>query len=637
MRKVLIAAAAVVVLLVAAGAAVYPSVAGLMPPKFETQVNTVDAATLRNTAQGPVVGFVDLNGAHAWLGIPYAQAPVGELRWRAPQPAQPWSGTREALAFGDMCGQLGSFGGGVLDKEKLGKPVGSEDCLFLNVWAPAFAADAVPQDGQRLPVMVWIHGGGNVVGSSNLYSSARYLPQHGVVVVTINYRMGPLGWFRHPALQGDGVSGEDRSGNYGLLDIIQSLHWVHENIAAFGGDPNRVTVFGESAGGFNVYGLLLSPQAKGLFHGAIAQSGGLRTKATTLGDHYSDDAEPGHERSGPEIVNQLLIADGRAADRAQAKVVQQGMDAAAIRTYLYGKNTADLLNAIRSARGANIMVPALYADGVVVPAEPALQLLADSTRHNAVPFIAGTTRYETKMFNMMGSEFSGRRFGMIPYVKDLDGYIRISGYGSDAWKAFGVDEPLAVMSASNGPAVFGYRFDWDEQQDTWLLKLSELVGAAHATEIDFVFDAARPGAGFMSGFYTEENAAGREPLSAAMSSYWAQFAHTGNPGRGRKGDLPEWQAWGAAQPQFVVFDSAAGGGIRMSGDIVDSEALKQRLLEDRAKGLIASQEQLCRWYGEVFVNSNISGAHADIAGYENFGDGGCKAWPVAQFRGLSEL
>ena len=636
MRKIFIAAAAVVVLLAAAGAAVYQAVAGLMPPKADTSAKTADPATLRGIAQGRLVGFVDRNGTHAWLGIPYAQAPLGELRWRAPQPSKPWSGTREALAFGNICAQLGSFGGGAAPDQH-GKPAGSEDCLFLNVWAPAFAADAIPQAGQRLPVMVWIHGGGNVVGSSNQYPGARYLVQHDVVVVTINYRMGPLGWFRHPALQGDGVSGEDRSGNYGLLDIIQSLHWVQENIAAFGGDPQRVTVFGESAGGSNVYGLLLSPLAKGLFQGAIAQSGGLRTKPVARGDHYSDDAEPGHERSGPEIVNQLLIADGRAADRVQAKVVQQGMDAMAIRTYLYSKSTAQVLNAIRSARNANIMVPALFADGVVVSAEPPLQLLADPARHNAVPFIAGTTRFETKTFNMMGSEFSGLRFGVIPYVKDLAGYNRISGYGSDAWKAFAVDEPLGTLSAANGPAVYGYRFDWDEQPDNWLLKLSELLGAGHATEIDFVFGAAQPGSGLMSGFYTEANAAGREPLAAAMSSYWAQFAHTGNPGRGRKGDLPEWQAWGVAQPQFVVFDSAAGGGIRMSGDIIVAAALKQRLLDDRAKGLIASQEQLCRWYGEVFIYSNISDAHADVAGYEELGDGGCKQWPVSDFRALTEL
>jgi para-nitrobenzyl esterase len=232
-----------------------------------------DPSTKRRLVVGELVGSSEGDGTHAWRGIRYAAPPVGALRWRAPQPPAPWLGTFEALKHGPMAPQVAGLLAPV-PVAQYGSMVGDEDCLFLNVFAPAFTPSAVPQGKDRRPVMVWIHGGGNAVGTSTNYDVARNLAaSDGVIVVTINYRLGVLGWLTHPALQAaPDTTAEERSGNFAMLDMIAALRWVRDNIAAFGGNPECVTIFGESAGGQNVMLLLASPLAAGLFHRAIAQS-----------------------------------------------------------------------------------------------------------------------------------------------------------------------------------------------------------------------------------------------------------------------------------------------------------------------------------------------------------------------------
>jgi para-nitrobenzyl esterase len=628
MRKIIIGVVFVIALVVIAALLLRPAA------PIKPQPAVADPATQRTLAQGTLIGFADANNTYAWLGIPYAQAPVGELRWRAPRPPQAWQGTREALAFGPACTQLASMANGA-PKEQYGALLGAEDCLQLNVWTPRFGA--VPRGDQRLPVMVWVHGGGNVNGYSGMYPFARNLAdQYGLVMVSINYRLGLQGWFYHPALYDDSSSAEDRSGNYGTLDIIQALHWVRDNIEVFGGDPGRVTVFGESAGGYDVYTLLVSPLAKGLFQGAIAQSGGLRSIPLARVQNYSDDAAPGHELSSREVINQLLLADGKAGTRAQAKVVQDGMEPAALRAYLYGKSAAQLQAAITEDVTRTIIPPNPIRDGVVMPAQAPTELLADATRYNAVPFITGTNRDEMKIFNLMKPEFGGLWFGKIPHVKDTATFNRTSAYSSDYWKAAAVDEPLTEMSATQGPTVYGYRFDWDEWPTFPLLDFGAMFGAAHAAEVNFVFDAME-GPHMIGAPYAEKNLDSRKQLAHAMSSYWAEFAYTGKPGRGRRGDLPEWGSWNNAGLKFMVFDTEAGGGIRMSDAAMTTAALKQRLLDDRAGGAIANQEQLCRWYAELFINSIVRSVKVDREEYESFGGAGCKDYPPERFTGLRAL
>ncbi len=590
-----------------------------------------DPASLRSVAQGKVIGFVDSENTYSWRGIPYAQPPTGSLRWHAPRPALSWQGTLEALRFGPMCPQIGSMVN-MTPRRAYGKALGSEDCLTLNVWTPRFAADAIPQVDKRLPVMVWIHGGANINGASSMYVFIRNLAgQQNLVIVSINYRLGIFGWFHHPALDTATSTAEDRSGNYGTLDIIQALHWVQRNISAFGGDPHRVTVFGESAGGFNVYSLLLSPLARGLFQGAISQSGSTRTVPLSATENYSDDSVPGHERSAREIVNALLVRDGKAKDRDQAKAWQERMDAVQIRDYLHSQSPAELLATVAEPDNKMLMTPAIFRDGTVIPKEEPLELFADAMRYNSVPFIAGTNRDEMRPFHFMSPEFSERRFGFIPRIRDRAFFDRASRYASDNWTAGGAHEPLTAMSASGRDNVFGYRFDWHELPNLYIVDLGDLFGAGHGLEVNFVFNVL-DNHGMMGLRYGKRSLPGRIPLAHAMSSYWSEFAYSGNPRRGRAGDLPKWEAWNNSGDKYMIFDSIAGGGIRMGAEALSMDSLKERLLNDRKQGIIPSQRELCRWYAELFLYAFVRSDRYTLQEYESFGPGGCAACPPEQFR-----
>ena len=229
--------------------------------------NPHDDPLVRTTECGYVRGIVTGADTRAWLGIPYAEPPVGELRWTSPQDLQPWDGILIADEFCSGCTQYGGYFT-YMDPNTYGELVGSEDCLCLNIWRPATEED-------DLPVFFWIHGGGNSIGEAGLgvYDGANMAHNSNVIVVTVNYRLGPFGWFNHSALRtGDAL---DDSGNFGTLDVIKALEWVSKNISHFGGNPDNVTIAGQSAGGYNVLSLMLSPLAEGLFHRAVVQSGPL--------------------------------------------------------------------------------------------------------------------------------------------------------------------------------------------------------------------------------------------------------------------------------------------------------------------------------------------------------------------------
>ena len=229
--------------------------------------------SLRLTNSGPVIGIEGEEGIHIWFGVPYAEAPVDKLRWKAPRNVNSWDKVYEATNFGSPCVQIQSSltGGGLA---KPGDIIGDEDCLYLNIYAPSYSVTSVPKEINKLPVMVWIHGGGNTSGMTSEYNPERFVASQNIIVVTISYRLGLFGWFSHPELRNksDGI---DVSPNFGLLDQIKALEWLRDNIEGFGGDKNNITIFGESAGGQNVIALYVSPLAKGLFHRAISQSGGI--------------------------------------------------------------------------------------------------------------------------------------------------------------------------------------------------------------------------------------------------------------------------------------------------------------------------------------------------------------------------
>lgn len=548
------------------------------PPKLAPA-----ADTLRQLPAGPVIGAHDLYGSYGWYGIPYAAPPVGDLRWRAPRPAAGWSTVRQSTKRGAPCMQFPSPFGGVPGKR--GRPTGSEDCLVLDIWTPPLSTDELEQ-GTRLPVMVWIHGGGNTIGSTQLYNGGHLATAHRLVVIAVQYRLGPFGWFRHPALRSTAAEELDASGNYGLLDLIAALQWVQRNIAAFGGDPGNVTIFGESAGGTNVFALLLSPLAHGLFHRAIVQSGGLRFSSPERGE---DPTEP---HSSARVIADWL---GRAATSGQLESVERAHeDLPNLAARLRQIPASELLSLYEPQDSGMIRMPLLFRDGVVLPREEAIVLL-EQGRYHQVPVILGTNRDEMKLFFSQVPDLVRWRLWLFPRIRDVRLYELFSEYASKMWKATGADEPAERMRLVQGPSVFVYRFDWDELPRRFGVDLGMLLGAAHGFEIPFVF--GHFDLGRASGLlFTRENEPGRIALSQAMMSYWAEFAWHGNPARGRERQLPLWLAWDEAEPdsaKFIIFDTQDGGGIRMASDVVRRLELLDRVEQDPR---FQSQSERCSLY-----------------------------------------
>lgn len=563
----------------------------------EAPPRVADGDSRRSLVQGEVVGYEGDWGDQAWRGIPFAQAPVGELRWRAPRPPEPWEGTLEALEQPPACPQLAPPGGG-RGGEDAGEPMGDEDCLYLNVFTPRFAPAEIPKGKARLPVMLWIHGGGNTIGDSRLYNGGRLATRHDLVIVAVQYRLGAFGWFSHPSLRLEGLDPGELSGNWGTLDLIRALDWTRENIAAFGGDPGNITVFGESAGGTNVFSLLVSPAARGRFQRAIVESGGLRTTPRAEAENLRDASLPGDDWSSSEVLLHLLMADG-AVDRSAAKVRLAAMEDGEIARYLRGRSRDEILSVYQGSRlGGMYRLPTLIRDGHVLPLAPPDELFASPQGTAAVPTILGSNRDESKLFLMFTSPHVARLFRLPLWIRDEQAYDLTAAYQSESWKLTGVDEPAAAMRRARPSPVFAYRFDWDEEPRVLFADFSKLLGAAHALEIPFVFGTLDlgPGNRFV---WDEERIPQRDALSDAMMSYWAQFAYTGDPGRGRSGTLEAWTAWDASRPdapKFMILDTPADGGIRMSSEVVREAELVARLAADDR---FASERDRCEIYHEL--------------------------------------
>jgi para-nitrobenzyl esterase len=473
---------------------------------------------------------------------------------------------------------------------------GSEDCLTLNIWAPRFTP-AELETAPRLPVMVWIHGGGNTIGTARFYVGGHLASAGRVIVVTVQYRLGPLGWFRHPALRAEARDAVEAAGNFGTLDLIRALEWVQENIAAFGGDPGNVTIFGESAGGTNVFSLLLSPQARGLFHRAIVQSGGLRFAEPGQADFPA--SEGGDSNGGAEVVLRFWTARTGSREAAQATIAK--MPPHELATALRSLPAEELLQLFRPEPTGMIRMPLVFRDGTVLPGEAPVESLR-SGRFHPVPLLVGTNRDEAKLFLAVDRDLVTYRLWVLPRVRDQHLYALIAGYLSRLWKARGADEPAQAISQHAGTRVFVYRFDWDEEPRFWGTDLAFLLGAAHGLEIPFVFghfDLGRLG----NRLFTHENLEGRIALSEAMLSYWAAFAAAGNPGRGLTGHLPDWLPWDPAAPRFLVLDTPAGGGIRMESGMETRAAILDQLANDPR---VRSARERCIVYRYLVETRNLS-------------------------------
>ncbi len=548
--------------------------------------NVAEPTTSRLTTEGEYVGFMDSNGARAWLGIPFAAPPVDDLRWVKPQPPNPHSGMKQALAFGYPCVQFSNQTLREHDESSQGV-VGSEDCLYLNIWSPPNSIDA--------PVMFWIHGGGNSVGEAGTYNGSYIATEHKLVVVTTNYRLGLMGWFNHPDLL---AVSEQSSGNFGTLDLIRALEWVRENIRSFGGDPDNVTVFGESAGGYNTLALMASPQAKGLFHRAISQSGSYRVQDPSVG--YMLASEGGHTNSAREIVNRLLITDNLAADEVEASALQGDWSPSELHEYLKSKPASAIYATLGTNGGFGMIdFPAGFGDNMVLPMGSDEEIFSDTSNYNNVPVILGTNRDEPTLFMLQNAEYTDTVLGVFPTLKDENDYRRVVYYGAQAWKVRGVDQIATAMTAGGHNDVYAYRFDWDEEASSIFFDLQVALGAGHAMEIPFVFGSFS-GDNMLAGFYPNDEA--QFALSKSMMSYWAEFAYSGNPSQGRDDTEVEWTPFGENDQTTIILDTDADGGIRMIGEVVTYESVRDELVNDQT---FNDNDLRCRTYIRNFRGTPV--------------------------------
>jgi para-nitrobenzyl esterase len=495
------------------------------------------------TRFGLALGQEDADRTWVWKAIPYARPPVGDLRWRAPQDPLPWSGVRRQAGFNGGCTRLSDAIPGWI--------VGSEDCLYLNVWRPRDTETG-------LPVYVWIHGGGNSTGSSTgipEYYGTRVADRSRVVFVSLNYRLGPFGWFTHPALR-TGAGAEDASGNFGTLDLVQALKWIQRNIESFGGDPSRVTITGESAGGIDVLSLLLSPLAHGLFRAAMSQSGAALTRSIGEADAASE-----------AVLEQLLVKDGSARSRADAARAVSAMTPAGIGTYLRSRGDRQILSLYHGFGMGMVDIPTVLRDGTVIPLN-GYEALTTGDYPNKVPVILGSNADELKIFLRFATGIS--------WQSDL--YQAISRYGSRRWKVSGVDEVARRLTAHpDQPPVYAYFFRWGtiDAEGTSQLpnRWGEELGATHGLDVPF-FLGHDTVVGFLQAFlFSPQSSPGRRALSAAMMRYVAGFVRTGNPNP-PDGSLPEWAPWSRAPggPKFIVFDTKGDEPVlRMSSEEITDE------------------------------------------------------------------
>ncbi len=453
------------------------------------------------TVSGLVEGAEE-DGVLRFSGIPFAAPPIGPLRWRAPAPPTPWQGIRNANNFSPICIQPGAY-----PDDAPPEPM-SEDCLYLNIWAPAGAHDA------PLPVMVWIYGGGlqNGTASTPLYAGDA-LAHHGVIVVTFNYRLGAFGFLAHPELSRESAYGG--SGNYGLLDQVEALKWVQQNISAFGGDPGNVTVFGQSSGSISISALISSPQARGLFHRAIGQSGGLFEPL---------DAAPEFALEGAEQVGQAF------ATRLGAPSVQ------ALRTLPASTIVARPFN------------PQPNVDGYVLRETPYealtngrandVDLLVGSNAEEGLYFLSGRTVNAASLGDVLREDFPGFIVSLIgPSEPANDRAARDAfiSFESDMRFGWNMWAWARLHTAAGERNTFYYRFAHTPAGQQ---------GATHGAEMPYVFDHLD--------LYDAPWAESDRRLAETMISYWTNFARTGDPnGEG----LPNWPAFESSNQNVLLIGS----------------------------------------------------------------------------------
>ena len=536
---------------------------------------------------------LEKNRTFQWLGIPYAQAPMGSLRWKAPRSLENENDKVKAIEFSNPCPQVESIS---IDKKGEGEFLGSEDCLFLNIFAPKNISS-----DKKLPVMFWIHGGGNTSGEAGSYDFSKLAAAHDLVIVSINYRLGFLGWFYHPSFAATSNDQGDKSGNFGTLDQIMALKWVRKNIEDFGGDKNNVTIFGESAGGHNVFALLSSPLAKGLFHKAISQSGATNSFNKKEASKFFDNKESSLLTSSKEVISKLLVASGKSKDSFEANIAQESMNEFKLMEEMQSIELSEIFKVYKeienSKQAGKKMIPRVLSDGYVLP-KRGLKYNKKSY-YNDVPVIFGTNRDETKLFAAMQSDYSTSVFNRLVIIRNQEMYDLTANYASNNWKISAVDNPARAMISSGKQDVFAYRFDWDEQGKLLWMDFSKIFGAAHAMEIPFITGTMKL-LGIERFMFNNENLPDAIRLSIAMQSYWAEFAYNGSPGKGRDNSLPAWNSWSTSGDKIMILDSENDQGIVMKDFELNRLDEFKRLYADSR---IKKEKTKCRFLKNLVENA----------------------------------
>jgi para-nitrobenzyl esterase len=539
---------------------------------------------VRATQFGQVEGVIAADGTTvSWLGVPYAKPPVGTLRWQPPQDPAAWTGVKSTKDYAEACTQIG----GIFSPPPRGKdyssitdnfykPMGSEDCLYLNIWS----STNLPADGTKLPVIVYIHGGSNVVGGATdpLTAGGNLAKSANAVVVTVPYRLGMMGWFAHPAFDtGDALRD---SGNFALLDLIQSLKFVKNNIANFDGDPNNVTIMGQSAGSTNVNALVVSPLAADLFHKAVSLSGGIGGAAKTSAVNKSN-----------AIINAMLIKERFATDKASADAFRTAKSNEWIRNYLMSKSAAELYSLQvdptggKFGTGSRTFEPgsttatlwgtvAPISDGTVLPASSTTAVKAGT--FNKVPILVGNTAEEGKLFSSafaiddytrikwMNGTFLGTIVGL-QFQDIIDGTIisplTVDNYNTYAYNNANKVSPAPSittatfwsLSDSSSTAyypqvpLYAYNFKWSQQPAPW----NDVYGAWHAGDLSFIFGNFN--VNLNSFGYSAANEPGRLALTSLMQKSISAFIRTGNPNDSALGTT--WDQWTPTAPVRMQFDA----------------------------------------------------------------------------------
>jgi para-nitrobenzyl esterase len=409
--------------------------------------------------------------------------------------------------------------------------------------------------------MFWIHGGGNTSGLKDLYDFSKMVKRHDVIVVRVNYRLGPFGWFTHPSIQ-EFQSGIDKTSNYGTLDLIEALDWVQKNIYLFGGDRENVTIFGESAGGHNVYSLLVSDKSRGLFNKAISMSG--YTTSIKLNDAYKPkDKSSTSTFSSSSVVNRILKDQVEPIPNKEYTKLET-------RRILLNLTSKEFFK-YYSERESYEEIPLLTADGIVIPKVGLREALYDPEYIYKVPTMAGSTRDEVKLWLASAEYFVDLDFSAVGSVigipkvilKNEEAFEAFNYYRSSAWKIRGVDVPLKGLYEAGNQSLYSYRYDWDDHRRYLIADFKKLIGAAHATEIPLLAGNTKLVGGYPLSDLIYPPGASKFYLSRNMMRFWTNFAKTGVPGKST--NSIEWKpiiSKDNLNPTYMVLDNRKNLGMQ---------------------------------------------------------------------------